>query len=458
MATSTPDGLQGGHGGGGRRTQADRPPRGPPGPAPSQPARKAVCPSSSMAARAAARSAGHLPPGLFQQAGAAHHTSTPSTVPRTPSPGTAANPLTAPRSIPSSSAPRATALPTGCSEAASTLPTRYRVRRRSSAVSRERRVIAPRVRVPVLSNTTVSTRRERSKTSAPLKSTPSSAPRPLPTMMAVGVARPRAQGQAMTSTATAACMAAPASPPIAEPQAEGDGGDGQHHRDEDPGDAVGEVLDGGLGGLGLLHQAHDLGQGGLGPHSGGLHHQVAVLVDRGPEHRVPGAPLHRHRLPGEHALVHRRGSLHHPAVGGDALPGSDHHQVAGAHRGDGDAHLDPVATQAGLLGAEFQQAGHRPGGPALGPGLEEAAQQDEGDDDRRRLEVEVLVGEEGPHRVPVGGQGAQRHQGVHARPEGAEALGGVAVELPPEDELHRGGQAPHHGPPAPWSACRRTSR
>ncbi len=31
---------------------------------------------------------------------------------------------------------------------------------------------------------------------------PFSAPLPVPTMMAVGVARPRAQGQAMTSTAT----------------------------------------------------------------------------------------------------------------------------------------------------------------------------------------------------------------------------------------------------------------
>lgn len=35
-----------------------------------------------------------------------------------------------------------------------------------------------------------------------LMSTPSCAPRPVPTMMDMGVARPMAQGQAMTSTAT----------------------------------------------------------------------------------------------------------------------------------------------------------------------------------------------------------------------------------------------------------------
>ena len=38
-------------------------------------------------------------------------------------------------------------------------------------------------------------------------STPAVAPRPVPTMIAMGVARPRAQGQAMMSTATAATSA-----------------------------------------------------------------------------------------------------------------------------------------------------------------------------------------------------------------------------------------------------------
>ncbi len=72
--------------------------------------------------------------------------------------------------------------------------------------------MAPVVRVPVLSNRTVSTARARSNTSGFLKRMPSSAPRPLPTMMAVGVARPRAHGQAMISTATAARTASARSP------------------------------------------------------------------------------------------------------------------------------------------------------------------------------------------------------------------------------------------------------
>ena len=50
---------------------------------------------------------------------------------------------------------------------------------------------APVVTVPVLSSTTVSTRRVLSSTSGPLISTPSWAPRPVPASSAVGVARPR---------------------------------------------------------------------------------------------------------------------------------------------------------------------------------------------------------------------------------------------------------------------------
>ncbi|MEY9214858.1 hypothetical protein ABH917_004304 [Thermobifida halotolerans] len=42
---------------------------------------------------------------------------------------------------------------------------------------------------------------------------PSCAPRPVPTIRAVGVARPSAHGQAMMSTATAAVNAAPTGPP-----------------------------------------------------------------------------------------------------------------------------------------------------------------------------------------------------------------------------------------------------
>ena len=58
----------------------------------------------------------------------------------------------------------------------------------------------PLVRVPVLSQATTVSLSERSSTSPFLMRMPSSAPRPTPTVTAVGVASPRAQGQAITRT------------------------------------------------------------------------------------------------------------------------------------------------------------------------------------------------------------------------------------------------------------------
>ena len=60
----------------------------------------------------------------------------------------------------------------------------------------------PSVTVPVLSSTTVSIFLAVSRLSASFIRMPRSAPLPMPTMMAVGVASPRAHGQAMMSTVT----------------------------------------------------------------------------------------------------------------------------------------------------------------------------------------------------------------------------------------------------------------
>ena len=61
----------------------------------------------------------------------------------------------------------------------------------------------PSVNVPVLSNTRVSTFPSTSSASAFRTKTPAIAPRPVPTMIDIGVASPKAQGQAMINTATA---------------------------------------------------------------------------------------------------------------------------------------------------------------------------------------------------------------------------------------------------------------
>ena len=70
----------------------------------------------------------------------------------------------------------------------------------------------PWVRVPVLSTTSTLIFSASSSAAPSLIRIPAFAPWPVPTMIAVGVARPRAQGQAITSTATALIKARVKSP------------------------------------------------------------------------------------------------------------------------------------------------------------------------------------------------------------------------------------------------------
>ena len=73
----------------------------------------------------------------------------------------------------------------------------------AATLTTETRRGLPSVSVPVLSTTSVSTFSSVSSASAFLISTPARAPRPVATMMDIGVARPSAHGHAMISTATA---------------------------------------------------------------------------------------------------------------------------------------------------------------------------------------------------------------------------------------------------------------
>ena len=110
-------------------------------------------------------------------------------------------------------------------------------------------------------------------------SRPSWAPRPVPTISAVGVASPSAQGQAMISTATAAVNAKRRALAGAEPEAERGDRERDDDRHEDAGDAVGEPLDRRLAGLRVLDEPRDLRERGVGADLGRADDQAAAGVD-----------------------------------------------------------------------------------------------------------------------------------------------------------------------------------
>ena len=208
------------------------------------------------------------------------------------------------------------------------------LRRRAPTGTRSVTSGAPLVRVPVLSKTTVVSAPAVSRLSPPLIRMPFSAPFPVPTMTAVGVARPRAQGQAMIITATKLSRArfregfGPKTAQTANVRS-AMADDGGH---EPAGDDVGQALDGGLGALGLFDEADDLGQHRVLADLGRPELEASGLVERGPDDLVPFRFADGQALARDHGLVHGRPAPRHDAVDRDLFPGPDDDDVARRRR------------------------------------------------------------------------------------------------------------------------------
>ena len=188
----------------------------------------------------------------------------------------------------------------------------------------------PTVSVPVLSNATTSIFCAISSACALLIRMPRLAPRPVPTMIAVGVASPSAQGQAMMRTAMNAVTA----------WANRGSGPRSHHAiaaavatanttgTKIEATAVDQTLDRRLRSLRFLDQAHDLGESRVGADARRAETQRPAGVERSAGDVIARALLHRDRLAGEHRLVHRRGARDDHAVGRDRLAWADDDHVA----------------------------------------------------------------------------------------------------------------------------------
>ena len=237
---------------------------------------------------------------------------------------------------------------------------------------------SPLVRVPVLSITTVSIRAEASSAVAFLNSTPRRAPSPVPTMIAVGVARPSASGQVMTTTVMANSSAM-VSGSVGEQRPGGEGGGAAEQGDEHQPERgpVGQPLPGGLGVLRLLHQRDDLGQRGVGADLGGPDPQRAVGVDGRADDLAARGLVHRQALPGDHRLVDLGLAVLDDAVDRDLRAGPDQQQVPGDDLGGGHLDLAAVAEHDRPGWGEVEQRPDGVVGAAAGAHLEPVPEQHE---------------------------------------------------------------------------------
>ncbi len=236
--------------------------------------------------------------------------------------------------------------------------------------------------------------------------------------------------------------------PQQQPAGERHRGDADDRRHEPPRDPIRQALDGCLRALCTLHQCHDLGERRVAAHPLRAHHERSAGVDGRADDRVADALLDRQRLAGQHRLVHGRGTVDQDPVDRHPIAGAYPHEITRHDLVHRDLALPALAQDAGRIGSQLQQGPDRAGRPALGTGLEPAAEQDETDDQRRRVEVGLmpdagrhdLLGQQGDeHRVPICRQRADRDQGVHVRLAVPSAPKRCDQEAPAEDELHDGG-------------------
>ncbi len=230
------------------------------------------------------------------------------------------------------------------------------------------------------------------------------------------------------------------------PGQECQGCDRQDDRDEDRRDAVRQALDGSLGGLRLLDQADDLRQGRVRADAPGFGLQAAEAVERAADDLVVSALLHRHQLPGQHRLIDRRTAFQDAPVDRDLLPRLDDENVADAHLLDRDFEFLAASHDARRFRAQAHQTPDGVARPAARSGLQQLAQDDQGDDDGGGLEVQVAArqAEDDRHGVEVGGRRAHGDQHVHVGGAVAQRLEGAAVVLAAGVELDRRRQRPLH--------------
>ena len=130
-------------------------------------------------------------------------------------------------------------------------------------------------------------------------------------------------------------------------------------------------------------------------------------------------------------FIDRRTAGDHLAVGRHPLAGPNQQHFAGDDGLDIDDHLDTVAQHGRGRRLQFDELADRFAGLALGALFQIAAEQHEGDDARRRLEIEEVraaVRQQAGQAVEVGRTGAEGDQGVHVGAAVARQLDGLLEE------------------------------
>ena len=324
-----------------------------------------------------------------QPRGCRPSTARPSTVPRTPWPGDRLERLGRPSAEAAVGRARATtAAPSGCSLARSSAAARSRTSSSVDARRGDRRRRPPAGPASACRSCRTRPCRPARPPRAPRRSRtrmPASAPRPVATMIAVGVARPIAHGHAMIDHPDE--RGERERQPRLRPE--------RHHTTNVTAAATRTA-----GTNHSLIRSARRWSGALLPWARRTSSTIRASAVSRPtrvartttlpvvftvaaEHLVAGRLRHRHRLAGQHRLVDRRRALDDEPVDRHPSPGRTRSRSPGTTVGDRDVVLAVGIEPARGRRLEADEAADRAGRAALGARLEPAAQEHEAQDDRR---------------------------------------------------------------------------
>ena len=208
---------------------------------------------------------------------------------------------------------------------------------------------------------------------------------------------------------------------------------------------VGQLLDGGLGSLRLLHQVDDLRQGGLPSHLSGAKAECAGFIHSPTDDLISRLLLHGHAFAGKHRLVHRRVTLDDNSVDRNSFSRPNDNQIIHQDLIGRQLDLFSFANHSGDFGLQRHQPSNGVGSPPTSQRLQPLSQNDEGCKERRRLKEDRFftskagVGPKGIDNTDeVSGSNSCGIEKVHIRDAMLQAAPAIDEKLQTWAEDHRG--------------------
>ena len=238
--------------------------------------------------------------------------------------------------------------------------------------------------------------------------------------------------------------------PDQRPHDKGDQRRGHDRRHEPSRHAVSQPGNGCAAALGLAHPPHDLGQQGAGTHALGAHDKTTRAVVRAARHSVAGSLVHGQGFSGDHGFVERAGALLDHAVDRNALAWPHPEPIPHQYLLDGNLVVRAVrGDPARALRRQTQKRADGAAGGLACSQFQHLAQQYQGGDGRRRLEVErrgrPRLAERGRQRTGKQGRDhAKAECRPSAQPDEGEHVRATLNKRSPRTQQKRPAGSQHH--------------